>query len=195
MARIIFTLEDGNEIEAELLADTVTIGRHKESDITLPCPSVSINHAVIKRRGGSHFVLDHGTTNGTKINGVEVDEAKLEDGDRLSFGDIPAIYHAKEAKAGKIAAEVKTTNGAPGLAPKPGKRPSYTLATSSQSAGCSGFIAILVFIIMAFVAGLCIRHYAAHPGRFLPADIMQVLRDRLSGGGPVAPVKNENKNF
>jgi hypothetical protein len=97
MARIVFTLEDGTEIEAELDSDVITIGRHSDSIVVLPSGSVSSHHATVKRRGDSYYVQDLGTTNGTKLNGVEVEEAKLEDGDQLTFGDIPAVVHLTEA--------------------------------------------------------------------------------------------------
>ena len=97
MARIVFTLEDGTEIEAELDSDVISIGRHSDSIVVLPSGSVSSHHATVKRRGDSYYVQDLGTTNGTKLNGVEVEEAKLEDGDQLTFGDIPAVVHLTEA--------------------------------------------------------------------------------------------------
>ena len=74
MARIVFTLEDGTEIETELDSDLVTIGRHPESMVVLPSSSVSSHHATIKRRGDDYYVQDLGTTNGTKLNGAEVEE-------------------------------------------------------------------------------------------------------------------------
>src|SRR5438045_9737197 len=96
MARIVFTLEDGVEIESELDADVITIGRHPDSIIVLPSGSVSIHHATIKRRGTDFYVQDLGTTNGTKLNGVDVEEAKLDDGDKITFGDVRGIVHLRE---------------------------------------------------------------------------------------------------
>mgnify|MGYP000914055474 CR=1 FL=1 len=52
----------------------------------------------VDRAGKAAVVAkDLGTTNGTKLNGVEVEEAKLEEGDQLAFGDIPASFFLKEA--------------------------------------------------------------------------------------------------
>src|SRR5438045_7580229 len=96
MARIVFTLEDGVEIESELDADVITIGRHPDSIIVLPSGSVSSHHATIKRRGTDFYVQDLGTTNGTKLNGVDVEEAKLDDGDKITFGDVRGIVHLRE---------------------------------------------------------------------------------------------------
>src|SRR6188768_498283 len=97
MPRIVFTLEDGVEIESELDADVITIGRHPDSIIVLPSGSVSSHHATIKRRGPDYYVQDLGTTNGTKLNGVDVEEAKLDDGDKLTFGDVHGVVHLTAA--------------------------------------------------------------------------------------------------
>lgn len=123
MARIVFTLEDGTEIEAELDSDVITIGRHSDSIVVLPSGSVSSHHATVKRRGDSFYVQDLGTTNGTKLNGVEVEEAKLEDGDQLTFGDIPAVVHLTEApKAIPAAIPLPSfTAVPPGAPPLPSK--------------------------------------------------------------------------
>ncbi len=161
MARIIFNLEDGTRIETGLATDNVTIGRHPGSDVVLPSSSVSAHHATIKCQEDAYFVQDHGTTNGTKINGVEVDEAKLEEGDRLSFGDISAVFQLRDLPVKKKIA----------TAPRPEARRSYTAASSSQSLGCSGFFAILAFILMAFVAGVTLAH-ALKYHRFLLPDIV-----------------------
>lgn len=192
MARIIFTLEDGTEIETELDSD-ITIGRHPESSVVLPSPSVSSRHASIKRRGDAYFVQDLGATNGTKLNGVEVEEAKLEEGDRLSFGDIPAVFQFKEAPARRKHIETPKPDGIskpapgsgarPGPAPKRGARPGmrpgmrpgarggYSTATYTQSSGCGGFIAILTFLLVAFVGGIFLAHAVKHR-RFLLPDLI-----------------------
>jgi hypothetical protein len=118
MARLVFTLEDGTEIEAELDSDVITIGRHADSIVVLPSGSVSSHHATVKRRGDSFYVQDLGTTNGTKLNGVEVEEAKLEDGDQLSFGDVPAVVHLTDpARSIPSAVPIPSFSGLPAGAP------------------------------------------------------------------------------
>ena len=193
MARIIFTLEDGTEIESELDTDLITVGRHPDSNVVLPSPSVSSHHATIKRRGDSYFVQDLGTTNGTRLNGVEVEEAKLEEGDRLSFGDIPAVLQLKDAPVKKKGDEAPNQAVKARVAPKPGARRNYS-ATYSQSSGCAGFIAILVFLVLAFVAGLFIRHAMVYEGRFLLTDAAQIFRDKFFGNDSEAPAKDGDKD-
>jgi predicted component of type VI protein secretion system len=135
MARIVFTLEDGTEIETELDSDVITIGRHADSIVVLPSGSVSSHHATVKRRGDSFYVQDLGTTNGTKLNGVEVEEAKLEDGDQLSFGDVPAVVHLVDAPRVPAAIPMPNfSNLPPGAPPLPSK----STSSVNPSAGGSG---------------------------------------------------------
>jgi hypothetical protein len=70
-----------------VLGDTViTIGRMPDSVITLEDPNVSRNHAEIRPSGQGFELVDVGSTNGTKINGVRIRQRVLQDGDELTFG-------------------------------------------------------------------------------------------------------------
>ncbi len=178
MARLIFTLEDGTEIETELDANVISIGRHPGNSAVLPSPSVSAHHATIKRRHDSYYVQDHATTNGTKLNGIDVSEAKLEDGDRLHFGDVPALFllrddaDAKSAKT-ELKKEAKVVPGKP-VAQPPAAKP-----VQGQSSGCAGFILLSGFLILAFVIGLCLRHYQEHGGFFI-TDAVEKIQEKFS---------------
>lgn len=197
MARIVFTLEDGTEIETELDAEVITIGRHADSIVVLPSSSVSSHHATIRQRGDSYYVQDLGTTNGTRLNGVEVEEARLEDGDQLTFGDIPAVVHLSVAPitrgvptapvpipvplaaAAPVASKFATSRSvpvAPGL-----RRSARPVQQYEESSGCAGFLTFLVFLILAFVVGLHVRH-GVETGGFLIGDVIKKVRDKASDG-------------
>jgi len=62
------------------------VGRSPESDVHLPDPSVSRNHALFDVQHGALVVHDAGSTNGTYVNGERVDTAVLKPGDVVSFG-------------------------------------------------------------------------------------------------------------
>lgn len=197
MARIVFTLEDGTEIETELDADVITIGRHADSIVVLPSSSVSSHHATIRQRGDSYYVQDLGTTNGTRLNGVEVEEARLEDGDQLTFGDIPAVVHLSVAPitrgvptapvplpvplaaAAPVASKFATSRSVP-MAPGP-RRSARPVQQYEESSGCAGFLTFLVFLVLAFVVGLHVRH-GVETGGFLIGDVIKKVRDKASAG-------------
>jgi pSer/pThr/pTyr-binding forkhead associated (FHA) protein len=69
--------------------DRILIGRGAGADVRLPHASVSTRHASIEQRGGRYVVIDHGSTNGTRVQGVRLvpERAKpLREGDRIDVG-------------------------------------------------------------------------------------------------------------
>ena len=72
----------------------VTIGRRPESNIVLADPNVSRNHAEIRPQGDGFVLIDLGSTNGSKVNGVRVDQRLLTDGDEIMFGNTRMRFEA-----------------------------------------------------------------------------------------------------
>lgn len=72
----------------------ISIGRRPECNIVLADPNVSRNHAEIRPHGESFLLIDLGSTNGTKVNGVRVDQHILQDGDELTFGNTQMSFEA-----------------------------------------------------------------------------------------------------
>ena len=64
----------------------LTIGRLPECAIALDDPNVSRRHAQIRREGLDVVIVDLGSTNGTKINGVLIREHRLLPGDTITIG-------------------------------------------------------------------------------------------------------------
>jgi len=64
----------------------VLVGRLPECTIVVSDPNVSRRHAEIRRRGADVVVVDLGSTNGTRVNGVPVREQVLADGDEITMG-------------------------------------------------------------------------------------------------------------
>lgn len=85
-------LEDGTRVA---LSDQVaTIGRSADSTIRLADASVSRRHAEIRPSGDGWTVVDLGSTNGTRVNGVPVKERRLQDGDTVAAGDATLRFEA-----------------------------------------------------------------------------------------------------
>ena len=76
------------------LAAFNTIGRHPDSNLVLADPNVSRNHAEIRPQGDGFVLIDLGSTNGSKVNGVRVDQRLLADGDELTFGNTRMRFEA-----------------------------------------------------------------------------------------------------
>ena len=77
-----------------LTETVITIGRHPDSNLVLADANVSRNHAEIRPQGDKYVVVDLGSTNGSRVNGVRVDTQVLEDGDELTFGNTRMRFEA-----------------------------------------------------------------------------------------------------
>jgi FhaA, N-terminal domain/FHA domain len=77
-----------------LAEHVITIGRRPESNIVLADPNVSRSHAEIRPQGDGFVLVDLGSTNGSKVNGVRVDQRLLNDGDELTFGHTRMRFEA-----------------------------------------------------------------------------------------------------
>jgi pSer/pThr/pTyr-binding forkhead associated (FHA) protein len=74
----------GNPIEIE--ADRTLIGRDRTAEVRLTESSVSRKHATIEHRGSEWFITDGGSANGTFLDGVQVGEGVLRNGQTLRLG-------------------------------------------------------------------------------------------------------------
>jgi hypothetical protein len=77
-------LPDGRRVG--ITDEIVTIGRLPECAVVLNDPNVSRRHAQLRREGDSVVLVDLGSTNGTKVNGVQVRERRLMPGDTITVG-------------------------------------------------------------------------------------------------------------
>jgi pSer/pThr/pTyr-binding forkhead associated (FHA) protein len=77
--------------------DTVTAGRHPESDIFLDDITVSRRHVEFRREEGGYSVHDVGSLNGTYLNRDRVDDAVLSNGDEVRIGKFRLSYFVHDA--------------------------------------------------------------------------------------------------
>ena len=73
----------------------LTIGRGLNNDVILEDTRVSRHHAQLRYRARRFWLSDLGSTNGTFINGEQVAEQALRDGDTISLGGLELTF--KEA--------------------------------------------------------------------------------------------------
>ncbi len=83
-------LPDGSTLP--LPGDTATIGRLTDSTIVLNDPNASRRHAELRVDGHSYALVDLGSTNGSRVNGVKVERQLLRDGDELTFGTVTMTF-------------------------------------------------------------------------------------------------------
>ena len=74
--------------EVALSAGAVTFGRADDNDVVLLDPEVSRHHARVECTDKICTVIDLGSTNGTWVNGDEVQQSPLVPGDELQIGGV-----------------------------------------------------------------------------------------------------------
>jgi uncharacterized RDD family membrane protein YckC len=84
--------------------ETLSIGRDPSNDLVLPDVMVSRRHAVIEPRAGLFFLRDCHSANGSAVNGEQVSERGLQDGDVLAIGTARLVYREElpAAANGKV---------------------------------------------------------------------------------------------
>ncbi len=124
MPQLLVSLPDAGETPHDLTEAQITVGRISENTIQIEDASVSSRHAQLTMDDGGDYILrDLGSTNGTELNGKELEpetDHKLQDGDKVRFGKIDTKYKSEnpaEARplpeAGEVAAVVASTSARP----------------------------------------------------------------------------------
>ena len=82
-------------------------GRSSASDCVLNHPTVSRDHFYIEKNAGKIFIVDEGSNNGTRVNGLKVNWVELKPGDRIEAG--PFILMAEDPDAQQPAEDISHT--------------------------------------------------------------------------------------
>lgn len=99
MAKIIFVLEDGEEVEVALL-ERLTIGRNEDNDVVVDDERLSPLHAELMcNADGSIQIFDRDSASGTFVNDVRVSSHTLCHGDRIAFGPLSGKLDLEEKAA------------------------------------------------------------------------------------------------
>lgn len=78
---------DGAQREITVDGRPMTLGRSMDNAIVLHDSRVSRHHGRLQGRHGALVYTDLGSTNGSRVNGIAVDEVVLGEGDRIELGD------------------------------------------------------------------------------------------------------------
>ena len=78
-----------------LEGERLTIGRRPDSDVFLDDVTVSRDHALLVRRGGSYYLDDCGSLNGTYVNRSRIESHRLTDGDEVQVGKYKLAFFSR----------------------------------------------------------------------------------------------------
>jgi FHA domain-containing protein len=70
-----------------------TIGRGSDADLRIDDPGISRRHAEIRVQGDRAVLVDLGSTNGSVVDGQQVQQAELRDGSRVVLGSTTVVFH------------------------------------------------------------------------------------------------------
>lgn len=95
---VLVSMDPGKQENIVLDRERMTVGKQKEQvDIFLSDPSVSRIHASLEKSGEDWYLRDRGSTNGTFLDGVRLEEGekkKLLDGVEISFSGRRFYFHS-----------------------------------------------------------------------------------------------------
>jgi phosphoserine phosphatase RsbU/P len=96
-ARFFYLDEQGKECWAKITSPRFTIGRSSGNSLILSQMGISRSHAEVIMQQGEYLLRDLGSRQGTYLNGVKVEQAKLANGDRIQLGGLQGtslVFHA-----------------------------------------------------------------------------------------------------
>ncbi len=73
------------------------VGRHPDCDIQIDLPKISRRHCCLALANDRVLIRDLGSRNGVRVNGLVVDEARLNTGDEVAIGHL--IYRVEDHAA------------------------------------------------------------------------------------------------
>ena len=85
-----------------LNGDRMVLGRLYESNICLSGQAVSRQHAQLLRRDNKFLIEDLGSSNGTFLNGLRIENSRAVAGDVVTFGSV--TFRVKEVHVSTEAA-------------------------------------------------------------------------------------------
>ena len=106
MPSLVFVRHDEKMMEYRLHGGRTSIGRADFCDISLPGHAISRTHCVIQGRGDSWSVLDR-SRHGTTVNGEQIQQCRLEDGDRIGVGEFQIRFCASSTVASTTTSDLQ----------------------------------------------------------------------------------------
>ncbi|MEW6364322.1 MAG: FHA domain-containing protein [Acidobacteriota bacterium] len=129
---------DNVTFEHILFRDMTKIGRDQGNDLVLPDTSVSRYHATISRASDfSYTIKDLNSTNGTIVNGTQVDSAVLKDGDDVDLGNYKLKVLAS-SPSGRFVARSAPPPPPPAVPPGVPPPPPPSMPERVAAAGAAG---------------------------------------------------------
>jgi pSer/pThr/pTyr-binding forkhead associated (FHA) protein len=83
----------------DLIEERITLGRALDNMVRLEDGTISHHHAMLLLDGGEYKLRDLNSTNGTRVNGMRIVEAKLHNGDQVRLGSVEMRFESDSRKS------------------------------------------------------------------------------------------------
>lgn len=136
---LIVQVPDQEPTRHDLTGDSITIGRGPDNGIQVLVSEVSVKHGEFKAEGGGYRLVDVGSTNGTAVNGSQInsDGVELTPMDKVVLGKTINAYYVPKAvlESTPIAELIQSIDSAsPAAAEKPATEPVAVKAATPGAA-------------------------------------------------------------
>jgi predicted component of type VI protein secretion system len=134
---------DARSREFTLREPQTSIGNEESNDLVVRDPTVSRQHAIVKRRKRRWELVDAKSSNGTFVGDTRVTDqpVSLADGQEIRFGGAKFVFRETPLAAGQREERP---------APRARRKSAFSLRTASA------------FVIMAFVIGFALMQYVSY---------------------------------
>ncbi len=92
MPELILKLKDRELKRITINKSVFTIGRDEDNDLTIDNIGISRYHTKIEYRGNEFYVVDNGSSNGTFLNGTQIDSHPIKNDDEIQLGKYKIIF-------------------------------------------------------------------------------------------------------
>ena len=94
MARLVVNPGSSAAWEIQLGPGLISLGRAPDNAVQLADPSVSGSHCRIIIEDGQAVIKDLGSSNGTYLNGMRIQESALEPGQTIRLGNLEMVFYS-----------------------------------------------------------------------------------------------------
>ena len=92
----------------DLNQDETFIGRQNQNHIPIDDASISGRHCSVLREGRKYTLVDLGSTNGTRLNGVAVSKASLKPKDIVQVGSVELMFDGQDVEVEATSSDTTT---------------------------------------------------------------------------------------
>ncbi len=138
----------------EIERDEFFVGRNTNNDIIADDPAVSGQHFCITRSGREYTLCDLGSTNGTRLNGQQVNRSRLKPKDIIQIGALEIMFDGTDVDVEETVGDqprVEVVSGVPVAPPALGGVSPFGARKDSRTAWIWLMVVLGLFVVVALV--------------------------------------------